>query len=64
MATAKALADATGLTPRVIGDIENARRTNYSVGTRAQIEQALEWSPGSIELVAQFCGDRTASSED
>lgn len=51
MTTSKALADRAQLTTRVIGDIENARRTNYSQGTLAQIENALNWKPGSIELL-------------
>lgn len=51
MTTSKALADKAQLTTRVIGDIENARRTNYSQGTLAQIENALSWKPGSIELI-------------
>lgn len=48
MKTTKALAEAADLTPRAVGDIENARRTNYSPGTRAQIENALRWTPGSF----------------
>lgn len=48
MKTTKSLAERTGLTPRMLGDIENARRTNYSAGTIAQIELALKWRPGSI----------------
>lgn len=53
MKTAKELAERAQLTPRVIGDVENARRTNYGAGTKAQIEHALGWIPGSIDLVLQ-----------
>lgn len=49
MKTTKALADAAGLTARMVGDIENARRENYSAGAKAQIENALHWTPGSID---------------
>ncbi|MDJ0010147.1 hypothetical protein [Gordonia alkanivorans] len=51
MKTTKALADAADLSARMVGDIENHRRTNYSPGARAQIENALEWEPGSINQV-------------
>jgi transcriptional regulator with XRE-family HTH domain len=51
MKTTKALADQTGLTPRMLGDIENGRRTNYSPGTIAQIEIALRWVAGSVHTV-------------
>lgn len=51
MKTTKALAEAAGLTPRMVGDIENARRVNYSAGARAQIENALKWRPGSIDNI-------------
>lgn len=51
MRTTKALSDATGLTPRALGDIENGRRDNYTTATKLQIERALEWAPGSIDAI-------------
>jgi hypothetical protein len=51
MKTTKALSDRSGLTTRALGDVENARRDNYTAGTKAQIETALEWAPGSIDRI-------------
>lgn len=51
MKTTKAFAEAADLSARMVGDVENARRTNYSAGAKAQIENALRWRPGSIDLV-------------
>lgn len=39
-------ARATGLSRRVLGDIENGRRSNYSDVTLGRIEAALGWEPG------------------
>ena len=63
MKTTKALAEASGLTSRMLGDIENARRTNYAAGTRAQIENALRWAPGSIGAILTG-GDPTSLSAE
>ena len=49
MRTTKALSEKTDLTPRMLGDLENGRRDNFSSGTKAQIERALQWAPGSID---------------
>lgn len=51
MLTTKALAEKAKLSPRMLGDVENARRFNFSDGAKAQIERALEWAPGSIDLL-------------
>ena len=51
MRTTKALADKVKMTPRALGDVENGRRTNYSAGTKARLEIALEWRPGSIDEI-------------
>lgn len=51
MRTTKALADKVKMTPRALGDVENGRRTNYSAGTKARLEIALEWRPGSIDAI-------------
>jgi transcriptional regulator with XRE-family HTH domain len=51
MRTTVALAARTGLTPRMLGDIEKGRRQNYSPATKARIEAALDWEPGSIAAV-------------
>lgn len=50
MRTTKAFAERAQITARALGDIENARRTNYSSATKAAIEQALDWMPGSIDM--------------
>lgn len=49
MRTTKALSEEASLTPRMLGDLENGRRDNFSGGTKAQIERALQWKPGSID---------------
>lgn len=46
--TAKALADLTNVSPRLIGDLENGRRVNFSPSTKAALEGRLLWAPGSI----------------
>jgi transcriptional regulator with XRE-family HTH domain len=51
MTTTTALAQRTGLSARMLGDIENARRQNFAKPTIAQIEHALEWAPGSIDSI-------------
>lgn len=53
MNTTKALAEATGLTARALGDLENARRSNYGEGTKVRVENALRWKPGSIAQILQ-----------
>ncbi|SIN33241.1 helix-turn-helix domain-containing protein [Mycobacteroides abscessus] len=47
--TSVALAEAAGLTTRVISDLESGRRSNFSASTKAQIEGALKWHTGSID---------------
>lgn len=51
MRTTKALAELADLSPRMLGDVENGRRDNFSPGAKAQIERALQWEPGSIDAV-------------
>lgn len=48
ISTSKALADKMGMSARIIGDIENGRRTSYSSTTIAKLEQALGWAEGSV----------------
>lgn len=45
------LASLTGLTRRVLSDIEHGRRGNYDKETLLRLEQALEWAPGSVRAV-------------
>lgn len=45
------LAKATGLTRRVLGDIENGRRGNYDQVTLSRVEKGLAWMPGSVQAV-------------
>lgn len=51
MPTTKALADRAKLSARMLGDVENGRRDNFSGGAKAQIERALDWRAGSIDAV-------------
>ena len=49
--TAKELAEAVTVTPRVIGDLENGRRDNYSAATMINLERVLGWESGSVYMV-------------
>lgn len=49
--TAKDLAKDMGVTPRVIGDLENGRRDNYGSVTLAKLEQSLGWEPGGAKML-------------
>lgn len=51
MKTSKSLAEAAGVTPRLIGDLENGRRSSYAAATKAAIEQALQWQAGTVESI-------------
>lgn len=53
MRTAKDLAENMGVSPRLVGEIENGRRESYSVSTLIALEDALQWSRGSVEKVKQ-----------
>lgn len=44
---------ATGLSRRVLGDLERGARSNYAASTLAAVEAALGWSPGSCERIVQ-----------
>lgn len=48
-----AFARAAGISPRVLDDVEKARRSNYSDATLAAIEAALGWAPGTCLRVVQ-----------
>lgn len=47
ISTQKALANAIGVSARLIGEIENARRESYAKSTLAKLESALGWAEGS-----------------
>lgn len=51
MRTREALADTSGLSSRLLGDIEKGRRESYSPGTFAVLEQALQWTSGSVSEI-------------
>jgi hypothetical protein len=42
---------ASGISARILGDIERADRTSYSRTTLAKLERALHWAPGSIRTI-------------
>lgn len=48
----------TGAEYRIVHDVENAKRANYSGSTLALIERAYRWQPGSIRAVLEG-GDPT-----
>jgi hypothetical protein len=48
----EAFARARGLAhSRILFDLENARRTNYSTSTRAEVERIYDWEHGSLQAV-------------
>jgi len=49
--TQQEFAESIGLSVRTLGSIEAGTGTRYDRGTRAIVEWALGWAPGSIELV-------------
>lgn len=55
---ARKFADDTGLNYRLIYDLENAKRSNFSRPKLAQAEEAYRWAPGSINRVLEG-GDPT-----
>ncbi|MCV7275728.1 helix-turn-helix domain-containing protein [Mycolicibacter arupensis] len=62
MRTTKALAELANLSTRMLGDVENGRRSNFSPGAKAQIERALQWEPGSIDSLLAG-GESTPSAQ-
>ncbi|MDO4888130.1 MAG: helix-turn-helix transcriptional regulator [Actinomycetaceae bacterium] len=46
-ATSKELANAIGVSARLVGDIENGRRSSYSSRTLGAIDRELRWPPGT-----------------
>lgn len=51
--TREDFAHATGVSRRVIGDLERGARSRYQAATLAAVESALGWSPGSCLRVVQ-----------
>lgn len=51
--TQQEFAESIGLSVRTLGSIEAGTGTRYDRGTRAIVEWALGWAPGSIELVIE-----------
>lgn len=49
--TREELAHEARVSSRVLGDIENARRTNFDATTLMRLESALGWRRGSVEAV-------------
>lgn len=45
--TQRELAEWAGLSPRLVGEIENGRRKSYRAATLANIDSALSWETGS-----------------
>jgi hypothetical protein len=48
-----AFARSAGISPRLLGDMEKGRRSNYSDATLAAVEAALGWEPGTCLRVVQ-----------
>ena len=49
--TREAFAAETGLSSRLLGDLERATRDNFDRVTLARLEQALEWAPGTARHI-------------
>lgn len=49
--TREQLAQVAGFSTRLLGDIENGRRTNYDRAYLAMLEQALGWAEGSVKQI-------------
>jgi DNA-binding XRE family transcriptional regulator len=49
--TREALTDVADISPRTLGDIETGRRAKYHTNTVAALENALQWTPGSVNTV-------------
>lgn len=47
----EAFARDSGLSPRLLSDIERGRRESYDSATLARLERALRWLPGSVQAV-------------
>lgn len=58
----QALADASGICTRVIGDIETGRRSNFDPTTSAALERALEWETGSATQIVGGYGPSPISA--
>lgn len=48
-----AFARAAGVSSRVVDDLENGRRNNYSDATLGAIEATLGWEPGTAQRVVE-----------
>jgi hypothetical protein len=44
-------AQASGISTRILGDIETGRRTNFGPSTIAALEHTLQWATGSVAAV-------------
>lgn len=53
METTTALSEATGLSTRILGDLENGRKASYRQATLLKVLSALGWANGSIEEILE-----------
>jgi transcriptional regulator with XRE-family HTH domain len=49
----EAFSRASGVSTRVLDDLERGRRSNYAESTLAAVEAALGWEPGSCLRIVQ-----------
>jgi DNA-binding XRE family transcriptional regulator len=59
--TSKALAERIGVSPRLVGEIENGRRDSYRPSTLWKLDRALGWERGSSQAVLDG-GEPTVSA--
>lgn len=46
-----AFAEALGISPRTLGDLETGRKDRYEASTFAKVENVLQWRTGSIQRI-------------
>lgn len=62
--TRTAFAQATGVSVRLLVDLENGKRTQYRAETLASVERMLGWAPGEIEASAEGGAPRRRTDRD
>lgn len=62
--TITALGEATGLSTRILGDLEHGRKTSYRPATLNKVESALAWNPGAILAIVGGAEPSGSGSSD
>lgn len=62
--TRESFAEGTGLSSRLLGDLERARRDNFDHVTLARLEQALQWKAGTARAILTAKPERDDDDPD